>query len=113
MAKPRLWRYYRIQHAGRPVVEPSRLGVVLASGDTLGIGLQVVSADSSLYDGTRTQPWGEVAQVRDHHRELRLGVQETSGTERRRDLVFRVFDDGIGTRLLLSRPFDLLSDHEQ
>ncbi len=112
MAKPRSWRYYRIQHAGRPVVEPW-LGVVLTGGDTLGVGLQVVSADSSLHDDTRTQPWGEVAQVRDHHRELRLGVQETSGTERRMDLVFRVFDDGIGTRPLLSRPFDLLSDHEQ
>ncbi len=90
--------HYRVQHAGRPIVDPSRLGVVLAGGDTLGVGLQVVSVDSSMHDGTWTQPWGEVAQVRDHHRELRLSMRETGGAERRMNLVFRVFDDGVGFR---------------
>ena len=50
------------------------------------------------YDSTWTQPWGEVARVRDHHNELRVDVAETKAPARQFSVVFRVFDDGLGFR---------------
>src|SRR5439155_8840863 len=43
-------------------------------------------------------PWGEVARVRDHHNELSVTFIETSSSARRFDVVFRLFNDGVGFR---------------
>jgi alpha-glucosidase len=58
----------------------------------------MVSTARDSVDETWQQPWGEVAQVRDHHNQLRISVQETSDGGRKFDVVFRAFDDGIGFR---------------
>src|SRR5205085_9552714 len=55
-------------------------------------------SSSSAFDESWTQPWGEVARVRDQHNELRVSVEETSALHRRFDLVVRAFDDGVGFR---------------
>jgi alpha-glucosidase len=88
---------YRVDYDGAPLVLPSRLGVVLAGGDTLGVGMQIVDTATTTHDETWTQPWGEVEEIRDHHNELRVTLEETDGG-RQMDLVFRVFDDGVGFR---------------
>lgn len=49
-------------------------------------------------DVTWTQPWGEVARVRDHHHELKVTVEESTPLHRRFVVAFRVFDDGLGFR---------------
>ena len=89
--------YYRVRSGDQQIVAPSRLGVVLADGDTLGVGMDVVAVERAARDTTWTQPWGEVAHVHDHHRELRLRLQSRT-TGRRMDLIFRVFDNGMGFR---------------
>lgn len=88
---------YTVTRDGVPLIEPSRLGVVLADGDTLGVGAEVLYAELTEHDETWTQPWGEVAEVRDHHRQLRLPLEQTDDG-RRMDVVVRVFDDGVGIR---------------
>ena len=87
---------YAVARDGRPLVHPSRLGVVLSDGDTLGARARVRSATRAARDQTWTQPWGETERVRDHHAELRLALEEEDG--RRMDLVVRAFDDGVGFR---------------
>ena len=86
---------YSVDRDGRPLVRPSRLGVVLSSGDTLGVRPAVLSSETADHDETWAQPWGEVEAVRDRHRQLRLAT-ETGG--RRMDVVVRAFDDGVGLR---------------
>ncbi len=89
---------YRVDRDGQPLLLPSRLGVVLDGGDTLGVGMRIADVATSTTDETWTQPWGEAEQVRDHHNELRLTLEETSDDARQMVLVFRVFDDGVGFR---------------
>ena len=89
---------YRVTAGGEAVVDRSRLGVVLGDGDTLGVGMEVVETQTSEHDETWTQPWGQQATVRDHHRELRVRLRSTSPPERDMILVFRAFNDGIGFR---------------
>ncbi len=89
---------YSVARDGRPLVERSALGVVLADGDTLGGPMRAVGTERQSVDETWTQPWGEVETVRDHHNELAVRLATTGAPDRRMDLVVRVFDGGVGLR---------------
>lgn len=90
---------YHVERDGAVLVRPSRLGVVLGGGDTLGVGMRIERTATTERDETWTQPWGEVEAIRDHHNELRLTLSKRSGRHMlEMDLVFRVFDDGVGFR---------------
>ena len=89
---------YRVDRDGRALLLPSRLGFAFQGAPPLRDSLRVVDTSRSSVDETWTQPWGEVARVRDHHNELRVSVSEVASPGRRFGVVFRVFDDGLGFR---------------
>jgi alpha-glucosidase len=90
--------FYSLQRDGRAVLLPSRLGFEFRGAPPLRDGLRVVDTTRSTVDQSWTQPWGEVARVRDHHNELRLSAAESAPPARRFAIVFRVFNDGVGFR---------------
>ncbi len=89
---------YAVARDGRRILLPSRLGFQLRGAPALDSGWTIVDTARASVDTTWTQPWGEVARVRDHHNELRLRIAETTALRRELRLVFRAFDDGIGFR---------------
>lgn len=89
---------YRVLRFGEKVIDDSRLGFRLRGSGTLDRNLALESQASRSHDRTWEQPWGESRFVRDHHNELRARIVETIAPNRRFDLVFRVFDDGVGFR---------------
>ena len=89
---------YAISRSGRPVLLPSRLGFDFRGARPLGDSVRVVDTARASRNETWTQPWGEVARVRDHHNELRVTVEETTTDRRRFVVTFRLFDDGVGFR---------------
>jgi alpha-glucosidase len=95
---------YRIDRDGRQLLLPSRLGFVFTDGPPLQEGLRITGSRRASADTTWEQPWGEVAQVRDHHNELAVSVEESDAPGRRFEVVFRVFDDGLGFRYVLPEP---------
>ena len=91
---------YRVERNGTPVINPSRLGFLLQDG-RLERNLQVRAHAQRSVDIPWEQPWGERRLMREHYNELRASVIERDrGTTpgRQFDVVFRVFDDGIGFR---------------
>lgn len=89
---------YSVQRDGRQVLLPSALGFEFRGAPPLRDGLQIVDTARRTVDETWTQPWGEVARVRNHYHELRVGVAETASPGRRFALVVRAFDDGVAFR---------------
>src|SRR5256885_7071651 len=89
---------YSLDRDGRAVLLPSRLGFDFQGAPPLRDGLRLVDSTRSTADETWTQPWGEVARVRDHHNELKVSVAEAAPPGRRFTVVFRVFNDGVGFR---------------
>jgi alpha-glucosidase len=89
---------YSVTRDHRALILPSMLGFEFRGAPALRDSLRIVSTSTGTYDTTWTQPWGEVARVRDHHNELRAAVVETSAPGRKFDVVFRAFNDGIGFR---------------
>ena len=90
--------FYRLERDGRKIILPSRLGFELRNAPSLRDSLTITGTTRNSVDETWEQPWGEVAHVRDHHNELRVSIVERAEPGRRFDVVFRVFDDGIGFR---------------
>lgn len=88
---------YRVERFGETVVEDSKLGFALRDGrldrDFALLGQQQRSVDDSW-----EQPWGERRITRNRFNELTVHLAETTGSKRRLDVVFRIYDDGLGFR---------------
>src|SRR5688572_27678057 len=110
--------YYAVQRAGRNIILPSVLGFELKGQPPLRDSLRFDGMTRRSRDTTWTQPWGEVARVRDNHTELHVDVEETAGMRRRFGVTFRVFDDGVGFRYQLPdqpnlREFEIMEELTQ
>jgi alpha-glucosidase len=89
---------YSLMRDRSALILPSLLGFEFRGAPALRDSLRVTGSSRQSYDSTWTQPWGEVARVRDHHNELRVSLAETSPLARRFDVVIRAFNDGVGFR---------------
>ena len=90
--------YYRVQRDGRAVLLPSLLGFEFRGSAPLRDNLRIMGTSDTTVDESWTQPWGEVARIRDNHKELRISVSETLPPSRQFVVVFRLFNDGVGFR---------------
>src|SRR5690606_22870300 len=86
-----------VERLGEPVVGSSRLGFQLRDG-RLDRDLAVLSQASRSFDETWEQPWGGRRFIRNHYNELTVSLGERGGSQRRFEVVFRVYDDGLGFR---------------
>lgn len=89
---------YSLARDGRALILPSRLGFDFRGAPPLRDGLTITDTARASHDEWWTQPWGEVARVRDHHNELTVAVEETAAPSRIFILRVRAFDDGVGFR---------------
>ncbi|MGI5231911.1 glycoside hydrolase family 97 catalytic domain-containing protein [Actinoallomurus sp. CA-142502] len=88
---------YSVRKRDRVLVGASGLGVDLAGRPSLTQGMSIKSVERRTIDETWKPVWGTSSTVRNHARELTVhAVQAGTGFEL--DLVFRVFDDGVGFR---------------
>jgi len=90
---------YAISRRGKPVIAESRLGFLLADEPKLDRGFRLADQATRSFDETWEQPWGERREVRNRGTELRVRFAEGGGAAARKlDVVFRVYDDGVGFR---------------
>ena len=89
---------YRVSRKGVLLVADSRLGFLLRNDRQFLRNLKLESQSARSFDETWEQPWGERRFSRNHYNELRASFVEGDRDHRRLDVVFRVFDDGIGFR---------------
>ncbi len=95
--------FYTISREGRDILGKSRLGFVLKGVPALDRGFYIDGVERISSDEVWTQPWGEVKNIRDLHNELCVRLREQEPPGRQMDLVFRVFNDGVGFRYELPR----------
>jgi alpha-glucosidase len=89
---------YAVSRFGRPVIAPSKLGFLLVDAPKLDRNMDLAEVSRRTVDETWEQPWGEWRYIRNHFNELRVSLTETNRYKRRIDVVFRVYDDGVGFR---------------
>ena len=89
---------YQVSRSSREIIKASKLGFEFKDAAAMVQDLAVTGSRQSSFDEIWEQPWGEVKEIRNHYNELRVELEEKNGTSRKMDLVFRVYNDGIGFR---------------
>ena len=88
---------YEMSYNNQKVILPSRLGFELKNDSNLMVGFQISDIQYDTQDQWWKPVWGEESTIRNHYNEmLVLLVQESSN--RRMNIRFRVFDEGVGFR---------------
>lgn len=89
---------YSLTRKGQVVIAPSRLGFLLVDAPKIERNLALTAQSTRRFDETWEQPWGEQRLIRNRYNELRITLSETKAPSRSLDVVFRLYEDGVGFR---------------
>ena len=88
---------YTLSYKGKEVIKSSKLGLELKNSPSLLEGFTLKNAKTSSFDETWKPVWGEVSEIRNHYNELLVHLHQSS-TDRKLNIRFRLFNDGLGFR---------------
>ncbi len=89
---------YAVSRKGKPVIAPSKLGFLFTDVAKIDRRLTVTGQEVSDFDQTWQQPWGEWSSIRNHYREFKVHLKETTALARVLTVTFRIYNDGVGFR---------------
>ena len=89
---------YSVFYNDRIVILPSRLGFQLSNSLFLDSNFKIIKTDTLSVDETWKTVWGEVSSIRNHYKQLTIHLQQKDTSAILLDIVFKVFEDGIGFR---------------
>jgi alpha-glucosidase len=89
---------YSVSRNGKPVIAPSRLGFIFVDAPKFERNFVIAGHETSSFDETWELPWGERSSIRNHYNQMRVTLTEKNALKRSLDVVFRVYDDGLGFR---------------
>jgi alpha-glucosidase len=89
---------YKITRNGKEIIGESRLGFILTDAPKIQRNMEFISKETRSSDSKWDQPWGEWKTIRNHFNELRVRLSEKGDKARMFDVVFRIYDDGVGFR---------------
>jgi len=90
--------YYTVYYKNSLLLKKSYLGFKLDKAPPLVAGFKMRSSDRSTKHAKWQPVWGENAEVAEHYHELKIYLQQQDKLGRKMNLVFRVFNDGVGFR---------------
>jgi hypothetical protein len=89
---------YQLVRGNTMVIDTSRLGFELQGAPVLSEGWEIKDMQEKMVDESWEMPWGEQRNVRNHYNELKVALQESNPPARKMNLIFRIYDDGLGFR---------------
>lgn len=89
---------YAVFFKDKQVIAPSRQGFVLAEDSLFYKGFAVTGVDRRPVNETWKPLWGEVSIIRNTYEQLTVHLKQSNAPGRLLDIVFRVFEDGVGFR---------------
>lgn len=89
---------YSVSYDGSTIIDRSLLGIVTTTED-FSSGLRVIKVRHDQEDDTWQPVWGERETIRNHNKSLSVLLENRSGA--RIEVIFKLFDDGLGLRYVL------------
>lgn len=93
--------HYLITHKEQVVIDTSALGFMLKDQPPLKGNFEIANTNTSEFNETWEQVWGEKQFIQNHYNELIVQLRQQGKASRKMDVVFRVFDDGVGFRYVI------------
>jgi glucan 1,4-alpha-glucosidase len=88
---------YAVSYANQPFIKLSAMGLKFIDG-AFNDNFEITGIDSSNFDNSWKPVLGEVSVIRDHHKELTVHLKQKNTAARLLNIIFRVFEDGVGFR---------------
>lgn len=95
--------FYAVSKYNRVVLLDSKLGLQFQNMRPLDSELEILSTEDSAFSQTWEQPWGERRFVENTYHQLTIHAREKQMPNRKLNIVFRVFNDGIGFRYIVPK----------
>jgi glucan 1,4-alpha-glucosidase len=89
---------YEVSYNNKPVILPSRLGFRLDVDSQFYKSFRLISSDQKSFDETWQTVWGETKNIRNHYQELTVHLKLIDSPSYLLNIIFRVFEDGVGFR---------------
>jgi len=89
---------YLVYHKQKLVVDTSYLGFEFKDQPSLNANFIIESTALSTKDGSWETIWGEDRKIRNSYNQLVVSLKENVESNRKLNLIFRVFDSGMGFR---------------
>jgi hypothetical protein len=89
---------YAVQFDQHTVIKWSQLGFSLDTDSSFYKDFEITGSEKRVSDKTWQPVWGEVKNIRDHFEEIKIHLRQKKMPGRLLDIVFRVFEDGVGFR---------------
>ncbi|MET0466534.1 MAG: glycoside hydrolase family 97 protein [Chitinophagaceae bacterium] len=89
---------YMVSFGGQPVVRPSKLGFNVKEGFILDRNFRILRTELTATDETWKPVLGEVSSIRNNYKQLKVFLQQKEAPFPLMNIVFRVFEDGVGFR---------------
>jgi hypothetical protein len=89
---------YEVSYNNKPVIIPSRLGFKLNVDSLFYTSFQMIGTERKSFDQTWQTVWGETKDIRNHYEELTVRLQSKQAPGLLLNIIFRVFEDGVGFR---------------
>lgn len=89
---------YAVKHKSKFVIDTSALGFSFTDGEDLSKQMEIVDWQMELFEENWKMPWGEKRKVKNQYNRLSVQLQEKKENPRKVNLVFKVYDDGVGFR---------------
>lgn len=90
--------HYRVLYRDKPVIDTSLMDFNFRGQQAFRNGVHMLESRITTVDETWEMPWGEQREVRNHYQELVVELTETMMPNRRMNIHFRAYDDGIAFR---------------
>jgi Glycoside hydrolase 97. len=89
---------YWVTHGEKMVIDTSTMGFDFKDRTSLKDHLKIIGNTTNTVNETWEMPWGEQKNVVNHYNELKVELEETQAPNRKINVYFRAYDDGIGFR---------------
>ncbi len=89
---------YSVYYGEKPVIKPSPMGFTLSNDSAFDKHFELTGTDRSSVDETWKPVWGEVSSIRNHYEQVTVHLKQKDNPHRLLNIIFRVFDDGVGFR---------------
>jgi len=93
--------YYRVSYKEFLVLKDSPLGLDFVGSRPLDRDFKILGSDRQSHNETWENAFGVKRRIPDHYNQLTVSLQERHAPNRRFDLIFRVFNEGVAFRYFL------------
>jgi hypothetical protein len=90
--------FYEVVFKQDTIIKKSSLGFEFEDSNSFLDDFEVLNSSTKNFNETWQMPWGEQLDVVNNYNELRVELQEKSALKRKLNIVFKVYNDGVGFR---------------